>query len=261
MSTNSQIHHLGNIIWTVAFLILPYKLYRYFLYLQLCYLIANKSRAIKFICFEFILNHSICHARSMRIEVLSLEQFGAFLRRKRQSQRLALLYTCRISKYTRRYIYIFIKRQQAISQNWSVLGFLELLQDNVGCFIWHVSSTKLLYNLFGQNLVSIIFGIDTPVLIFEVSHGGLGCQNQGIYDLLQRKGELGGSLMFLEDNGVVEIRGLAKIRVENEAETLKLFFEGEKLRSYAHHTMNQVSELSFAMVLCKCRVPNLCHSI
>lgn len=75
---------------------------------------------------------------------------------------------------------------------------------------------------------------------FEVSHGGLGCKNQGIYDLLQQKGEPGGSLMILEENGIVELRGLAKIRVENEAETLKLFFEGEKLRSYAHHTMNQV---------------------
>lgn len=50
--------------------------------------------------------------------------------------------------------------------------------------------------------------------------------------------------MILEDNGLLEIPGLAKIPVENEAETLKLYFEGEKLRSYSNHTLNQVGTLS-----------------
>jgi len=63
---------------------------------------------------------------------------------------------------------------------------------------------------------------------------------QAMYDLLQRKGEPGGPLMILEENNIVDIRGLAKIRVENEMETLKLFFEGEKLRSYGRHLLNQV---------------------
>ena len=63
---------------------------------------------------------------------------------------------------------------------------------------------------------------------------------QAMYDLLQRKGEPGGPLMILEENNIVDIRGLAKIRVENEMEALKLFFEGEKLRSYGRHLLNQV---------------------
>lgn len=67
-----------------------------------------------------------------------------------------------------------------------------------------------------------------------------GLWKQAMYDLLQQKGEPGGPLMILEENNIVDIRGLAKIRVENEMETLKLFFEGEKLRSYGRHLLNQV---------------------
>ncbi len=80
------------------------------------------------------------------------------------------------------------------------------------------------------------------VLFLKWTKGGYA--KQGIYDLLQRKGEPGGCLMILEDNGLLEIPGLAKIPVENEAETLKLYFEGEKLRSYSNHTLNQVGTLS-----------------
>jgi hypothetical protein len=48
--------------------------------------------------------------------------------------------------------------------------------------------------------------------------------------------------MILEENGLVELRGLTKMPVENEAEALKLYFEGEKLRSYSDHSLNQVSK-------------------
>ncbi|KAH9532915.1 hypothetical protein CY35_18G024400 [Sphagnum magellanicum] len=72
--------------------------------------------------------------------------------------------------------------------------------------------------------------------------------NEGIYDLLQTRGEPAGSLMILEENGLVELRGLTKMPVENEAEALKLYFEGEKLRSYSDHSLNQMSSRSHCVL-------------
>ncbi|CAM6016210.1 unnamed protein product [Sphagnum balticum] len=72
--------------------------------------------------------------------------------------------------------------------------------------------------------------------------------NEGIYDLLQTRREPAGSLMILEENGLVELRGLTKMPVENEAEALKLYFEGEKLRSYSDHSLNQMSSRSHCVL-------------
>lgn len=46
--------------------------------------------------------------------------------------------------------------------------------------------------------------------------------------------------MVIEENGLVDVRGLAKIRVETEAQGMKWFNEGEKHRSYGQHLLNQV---------------------
>ncbi|CAK9220135.1 unnamed protein product [Sphagnum troendelagicum] len=89
---------------------------------------------------------------------------------------------------------------------------------------------------------------EKPEAGITVQMSYLEVYNEGIYDLLQRKGEPGGCLMILEDNGLLEIPGLAKIPVENEAETLKLYFEGEKLRSYSNHTLNQMSSRSHCVL-------------
>lgn len=95
-------------------------------------------------------------------------------------------------------------------------------------------------SILKKSCLSVLFLL--PIMFLKWAKKGYA--KQGIYDLLQRKGEPGGCLMILEDNGLLEIPGLAKIPVENEAETLKLYFEGEKLRSYSNHTLNQVGTLS-----------------
>ncbi len=95
-------------------------------------------------------------------------------------------------------------------------------------------------SILKKSCLSVLFLL--PIMFLKWAKEGYA--KQGIYDLLQRKGQPGGCLMILEDNGLLEISGLAKIPVENEAETLKLYFEGEKLRSYSNHTLNQVGTLS-----------------
>lgn len=50
--------------------------------------------------------------------------------------------------------------------------------------------------------------------------------------------------MIIEENGVVDLRGLTKIQVETEAQAIKWFNEGEKQRSYGHHLLNQVTYIS-----------------
>ena len=47
--------------------------------------------------------------------------------------------------------------------------------------------------------------------------------------------------MIIEENGLVDVRGLAKIRVETEAQAIKWFNAGEKQRSYGQHLLNQVT--------------------
>jgi hypothetical protein len=114
---------------------------------------------------------------------------------------------------------------------WSVVGFVGMC---FACILVCVES------ILKKSWLSVLFL--PPIMFLKGAKGGYA--KQGIYDLLQRKGEPGGCLMILEDNGLLEIPGLAKIPVENEAETLKLYFEGEKLRSYSNHTLNQVGTLS-----------------
>jgi len=46
--------------------------------------------------------------------------------------------------------------------------------------------------------------------------------------------------MIIEENNLPDVRGLAKVRVETEAEALRWFFEGEKSRTYGHHFLNPV---------------------
>ncbi|KAG0630812.1 hypothetical protein M758_1G204900 [Ceratodon purpureus] len=62
-----------------------------------------------------------------------------------------------------------------------------------------------------------------------------------MYDLLQQRST---DLMIIEENGLIDIRGLAKIRVETEAQAIKWFNEGEKQRSYGQHLLNQQSSRS-----------------
>jgi hypothetical protein len=46
--------------------------------------------------------------------------------------------------------------------------------------------------------------------------------------------------MIIEENHLPDVRGLAKVRVETEAQALQWFFEGEKSRTYGHHFLNPV---------------------
>ena len=73
-----------------------------------------------------------------------------------------------------------------------------------------------------------------------------------MYDLLQQRNT---DLMIIEENGLVDVRGLTKIRVETEAEAIKWLNGGEKQRSYGQHLLNQViqnSKLVFAAFLLDC---------
>lgn len=47
--------------------------------------------------------------------------------------------------------------------------------------------------------------------------------------------------MIIEENHLPDVRGLAKVRVDTEAEALRWFFEGEKARTYGHHFLNPVT--------------------
>lgn len=62
-----------------------------------------------------------------------------------------------------------------------------------------------------------------------------------MYDLLNQRSD---DLMIIEENGLVDVRGLARPRVETEAQALKLFLEGEKGRTYGNHALNQQSSRS-----------------
>lgn len=60
---------------------------------------------------------------------------------------------------------------------------------------------------------------------------------EGLYDLLQKRRD---DLMIIEDNQLLNVRGLAKVRVETETEALKWFQEGEKSRSFGNHFLNSI---------------------
>lgn len=58
-----------------------------------------------------------------------------------------------------------------------------------------------------------------------------------MYDLLNHRSD---NLMIIEENGLVDVRGLARPRVETEAQAIKWFLEGEKARTYGNHWLNEV---------------------
>jgi len=58
-----------------------------------------------------------------------------------------------------------------------------------------------------------------------------------MYDLLNQRSN---DLMIIEENGLVDVRGLTRPGVETEAQAMKWFLEGEKARTYANHAINQV---------------------
>jgi hypothetical protein len=70
-----------------------------------------------------------------------------------------------------------------------------------------------------------------------------------MFDLLQQRNT---DLMVIEENNLVDIRGLAKIRVKTEAQAMKWFNEGEKHRSYRQHLLNQVTHNSKLVLAAPC---------
>ncbi|XP_024372831.1 kinesin-like protein KLP1 isoform X4 [Physcomitrium patens] len=68
---------------------------------------------------------------------------------------------------------------------------------------------------------------------------------EGLYDLLQKRRD---DLMIIEDNQLLNVRGLAKVRVETETEALKWFQEGEKSRSFGNHFLNSLSSRSHTIL-------------
>ena len=69
--------------------------------------------------------------------------------------------------------------------------------------------------------------------------------------------------MIIEENHLPDVRGLAKVRVETEAQALRCFFEGEKSRTYGHHSLNPVPRKSVCNLsanLCKPVTLNLCEN-
>ncbi|KAL2644756.1 hypothetical protein R1flu_012343 [Riccia fluitans] len=92
--------------------------------------------------------------------------------------------------------------------------------------------------IFAEKVAKPEAGITVHVSYLEV-------YNEGIYDLLpQRRLASAVSLTAMEDNGLIEIKGLNKMHCSTEAEALKYFFEGERHRSVAPHTLNQMSSRS-----------------
>ncbi|KAG0619382.1 hypothetical protein M758_4G135700 [Ceratodon purpureus] len=68
---------------------------------------------------------------------------------------------------------------------------------------------------------------------------------EALYDLLQQRSD---NLMIIEENHLPAVRGLAKIRVETEAQAVQWFFEGEKSRTYGHHILNPLSSRSHTIL-------------
>ncbi|KAL3687157.1 hypothetical protein R1sor_013466 [Riccia sorocarpa] len=97
---------------------------------------------------------------------------------------------------------------------------------------------RAIERIFAEKVAKPEAGIVVHVSYLEV-------YNEGIYDLLpQRRLASAVSLTAMEDNGLIEIKGLNKMHCNTKAEALKYFFEGERHRSVAPHTMNQISSRS-----------------
>jgi len=58
-----------------------------------------------------------------------------------------------------------------------------------------------------------------------------------MYDLLNQRSD---DLMIIEENGLIDVRGLVRPHIETEAQAMKWFLEGEKARTYGNHVLNQV---------------------
>ncbi|OAE28508.1 hypothetical protein AXG93_1736s1040 [Marchantia polymorpha subsp. ruderalis] len=92
--------------------------------------------------------------------------------------------------------------------------------------------------IFAEKVAKPEAGITVHVSYLEV-------YNEGIYDLLpQRRLASAVNLVAMEDNGLIEIKGLNKMHVNTEEEAMKYFFEGERHRSVAPHALNQMSSRS-----------------